>query len=135
MTPASGPALFDRRAGLEGASFAAFCSGSVAGVGLLHASCDVTRSICRIFDQINQVTWEGETAMAEFDTNSIEDGQIGKRLSPEIEREIQRAIGRIDYGSVEVVIHDGKVVQIECREKIRVVRDEPGRKSAIRQIR
>ena len=73
--------------------------------------------------------------MAEFDTKSIEGGQIGKRLSPEIEREIQRAIQRIDYGSVEVVIHDGKVVQIECREKIRVVRDEPGRKSAIRQIR
>ena len=73
--------------------------------------------------------------MAESDAKRIEDGQIGKRLSPEIEQEILRAIERIDYGSIEVVIHDGKVVQIECREKIRVVRDEPGRKSAIRQIR
>jgi hypothetical protein len=77
----------------------------------------------------------GETAMAEFDAKRIEDGQTRKRLSPEIEQEILRAIARIDYGSIEVVIHDGKVVQIECREKIRVVRDEPGRRNAIRQIR
>jgi hypothetical protein len=74
--------------------------------------------------------------MAEFDTKRIiEDGQTDRRLSPEIEQEIFRAIARIDFGSIEVVVHDGKVVQIECREKIRVVRDEPGRKNAIRQIR
>jgi hypothetical protein len=73
--------------------------------------------------------------MAEFEAKRIEDGQAGRRLSPEIEQEILRAIARIDYGSIEVVVHDGKVVQIECREKIRVVRDEPGRKNAIRQIR
>ena len=73
--------------------------------------------------------------MAEFEAKRIEDGQTDRRLSPEIEQEILRAIARIDYGSIEVVVHDGKVVQIECREKIRVVRDEPGRKSAIRQIR
>ncbi len=73
--------------------------------------------------------------MAEFNAKRIEDGQADKRLSPEVEREILRAIVRIDYGSVEVVVHDGKVVQIECREKIRVVGDEPGRKNAIRQIR
>ena len=74
--------------------------------------------------------------MGEFDaTQRIEDRQTDKRLSPEIEEEILRAIARIDYGSIEVVVHDGKVVQIECREKIRVVRDEPGRKGAVRQIR
>ena len=73
--------------------------------------------------------------MAEFDAKHIQDGQTDKRLPPEVEREILRAIARIDYGSIEVVVHDGKVVQIECREKIRVVRDEPGRKNAIRQIR
>jgi hypothetical protein len=73
--------------------------------------------------------------MAEFETKRIEDGQPDKRLSPEVEQEILRAIARIDYGSIEVVVHDGKVVQIECREKIRVVRDEPGRKNAIHQIR
>jgi hypothetical protein len=30
------------------------------------------------------------------------------------------AISNIEYGSVEVIIHDGKVVQIECLKKIRV---------------
>ena len=73
--------------------------------------------------------------MAEFDAKRIEDRQTDKRLSPEVEQEILRAVARIDYGSIEVVVHDGKVVQIECREKIRVARDEPGRKNAIRQIR
>jgi phosphate-selective porin OprO/OprP len=73
--------------------------------------------------------------MAEFDAKRIENGQTEKRLSPEVEQEILRAMSRIDYGSIEVVVHDGKVVQIECREKIRVVRDEPGRKNAIRPIR
>lgn len=70
--------------------------------------------------------------MAESDANRIEAEQTERRLSPEIEREILRAIARIDFGSIEVVVHDGKVVQIECREKIRIVRDEPGRTNAIR---
>jgi hypothetical protein len=61
--------------------------------------------------------------------------ETAKRLPAEIEQEILRAIARIDYGSIEVVVHDGRVVQIECREKIRVTRDEPGRKGAVRQIR
>ena len=73
--------------------------------------------------------------MAEFDAKRIDDGQTERRLSTEVEQEILRAIARIEYGSIEVVVHDGKVVQIECREKIRVVRDEPVRKNAIRQIR
>lgn len=73
--------------------------------------------------------------MAEFDARQVDDGPNERRLSAEVAQEIFRAIARIDYGSIEVVIHDGKVVQIECREKIRVARDEPGRKSAIRQIR
>jgi hypothetical protein len=34
-----------------------------------------------------------------------------------------------------VVIHDGKIVQIECKEKIRMMRDDTGRKTALRQIR
>jgi hypothetical protein len=74
--------------------------------------------------------------MADFEAKRIvEDRRTDSRLSPEVEQEILRAIARIDYGSIEVVVHDGKVVQIECREKIRVVCDEPGRKNAIRQIR
>lgn len=44
-------------------------------------------------------------------------GQIGSE-----ERTLQRvleAIKDLRYGSLEVVIHDGKVVQIERREKVR----------------
>lgn len=43
-----------------------------------------------------------------------------KRVSVDVAQEILRAVDGIEYGSVEIVIHDGKVVQIECREKIRV---------------
>jgi len=35
---------------------------------------------------------------------------------------ILRAIQEIRYGSVEITIHDSKVVQIERREKIRIER-------------
>lgn len=68
------------------------------------------------------------------DTNHVVTGEAGKRQPSEAEKEILRAVASINYGSVEVVIHEGRVVQIECREKIRVGRDEPRRKSAIRQI-
>lgn len=73
--------------------------------------------------------------MADFETKNGASDPAGKRLAVDVEREILRAVANIKYGSVEVVIHDGKVVQIECREKIRVARDEAGRKNAIRQIR
>ncbi len=46
--------------------------------------------------------------------------QPGRRLPLEIRQQILYAIGSIKYGSVEVVIHDGKVTQIECRERIRM---------------
>ncbi len=46
--------------------------------------------------------------------------QSGRRISGEIKQQILYAIANIEYGSVEVMIHDGKVMQIECREKIRV---------------
>ncbi|MGG7054797.1 YezD family protein [Nitrosomonas sp. ANs5] len=43
-----------------------------------------------------------------------------KHTPIEIEQEILRAIHNIQYGSIEIIIHDGRVVQIECREKIRI---------------
>jgi len=36
-----------------------------------------------------------------------------------INREILFAIKNIRYGSVEIIIHDSKVVQIERKEKVR----------------
>jgi len=38
----------------------------------------------------------------------------------QVQDEILRAIASIQYGSVEIVIHDGKITHIECREKIRI---------------
>lgn len=73
--------------------------------------------------------------MADLDTRQLAVPETGKRLPVEVEKEILSAIARIDYGSIEIVVHDGRVVQIECREKIRITRDEPGRKDAVRQIR
>jgi hypothetical protein len=47
---------------------------------------------------------------------------IGKGIPVHIKEQILSAIASIEYGSIEVVVHDGKVVQIECREKLRVDR-------------
>lgn len=42
----------------------------------------------------------------------------GGRLSDVFEQ-IAQAINGIKFGSVEIIIHDGKVVQIERKEKLR----------------
>ena len=39
-----------------------------------------------------------------------------------IERELRRALSEIRYGSIEIVIQDSRVVQIELREKLRLDR-------------
>ena len=52
-------------------------------------------------------------------TNSTP-AQDSHPVSRDIKQEILRAIARIQFGSVEIIIHDGQVMQIECREKIRV---------------
>ncbi len=43
--------------------------------------------------------------------------------SPEVAREILRAIEGLRYGSLEIVVHDGRVTQIEKREKVRFPQD------------
>jgi len=42
----------------------------------------------------------------------------------DVDSRILQAVRSLDYGSVEVVVHDSRVVQIERREKVRF--DEPG---------
>jgi len=49
----------------------------------------------------------------------------GKDWSPDIEQEILRAVRNLRFGSVEIVVHDSKVVQIERKEKIRLHKDQP----------
>ena len=41
----------------------------------------------------------------------------------QVTEQILRALQEIRYGSVEIVIHDSKVVQIERKEKIRIDTD------------
>jgi hypothetical protein len=42
-------------------------------------------------------------------------------------RQIAGAIRGIRYGSVEIVIHDSRVVQVERREKVRLTQDAESR--------
>ena len=44
-------------------------------------------------------------------------------LPPLLLRELMEALRAIRYGTIELVIHDGRVVQLERREKMRF---EPG---------
>ena len=44
-------------------------------------------------------------------------------LPPLLLRELLEALRSIRYGTIELVIHDGRVVQLERREKVRL---EPG---------
>ena len=46
--------------------------------------------------------------------------KVGKQIPLDIKQRVLLAIANIEYGSVEVIIHGGKVVQIECREKTRI---------------
>lgn len=41
-------------------------------------------------------------------------------LPPGLLSELAVALGTIQFGSIELVIHDGRVVQLERREKVRV---------------
>ena len=56
--------------------------------------------------------------------------QKDNQISADIAQEILRAVASIAYGSVEIVIHENKVVQIECREKIRLSPSGSGRKTS-----
>jgi hypothetical protein len=40
-------------------------------------------------------------------------------LPPALLRELRQALRSIRYGAIELVIHDGRVVQLERREKVR----------------
>lgn len=50
--------------------------------------------------------------------------QQANRLADETHRQltqqILRALQEIRYGSVEIIIHDSRIVQIERKEKIRI---------------
>ena len=41
-------------------------------------------------------------------------------LPPALLQELARALHSIRFGSIELVVHDGRVVQLESREKVRL---------------
>jgi hypothetical protein len=58
--------------------------------------------------------------------NAEEWSPPGNLQDPEIALEILRAVRDIHYGSVEVIVHDGRIVQIERKEKIRFAQEKAG---------
>lgn len=48
-----------------------------------------------------------------------------------IEQSILQALKDLRFGSVEIIVHDSKVVQIERREKVRVELESPRRASLV----
>ena len=40
-------------------------------------------------------------------------------LEPKVASAIQSAVGELDYGAVEITVHDSRVVQIDVRRRIR----------------
>ena len=44
---------------------------------------------------------------------------------PDWMRVLYRAVRGLRYGSVEVLVHDGRVVQVETRRKVRFADDRP----------
>jgi hypothetical protein len=56
------------------------------------------------------------SASASLPTPAPPDDAVLRR----IEREIVQGLREIRYGSIEIVIQDGRVVQIERREKVRL---------------
>ena len=51
---------------------------------------------------------------------------------PRIEQTILQALKDLRFGSVEIIVHDSKVVQIERREKVRVELEPSRRASLVR---
>lgn len=62
--------------------------------------------------------------VSESSTNS---SRHDLQLSKELVQEILRAISGIRYGSVEITVHDSRVVQIERKEKVRIPQEGQGR--------
>lgn len=60
------------------------------------------------------------TTVSDLEQENVAPNNRAKKISAEIAQEILHAVANIKYGSIEIIIHDSKVVQIERREKIRL---------------
>jgi len=50
---------------------------------------------------------------------SIKPIDTAESHEPDWQRTVRLAVGALRYGSVEIVVHDGRVVQVERRERVR----------------
>lgn len=66
----------------------------------------------RSFQSRNQIRGKDMAA-------DIENINLKKQRTAEISGRISQMLEDIRFGSIEIVVHDGKVVQIERREKLR----------------
>jgi hypothetical protein len=48
-------------------------------------------------------------------------------VPPEVLGTLTRLLREVRYGSIEIVVHEGRVTQIERREKVRFAGTEPRR--------
>lgn len=53
------------------------------------------------------------------------------KTSNEVIQEILHSIELLRFGSIEITVHDGRVTQIERREKVRFNNDTPKTKPAL----
>jgi len=55
--------------------------------------------------------------------NTIGAAAADPNADPEVQKQILRALEGLGYGSVEIIVHDSKIVQIERKEKIRIKKE------------
>ncbi|BCM24398.1 YezD family protein [Methyloradius palustris] len=55
-------------------------------------------------------------------------------VSSEVVEEILRAITQLRFGSIEITVHEGRVTQIEKREKVRFQQDNSRNKSNVSSL-
>ncbi len=49
------------------------------------------------------------------------------KVSDKILQELVNALEQLRYGSLEITVHEGRVTQIEKREKVRLPQTEPAK--------
>jgi hypothetical protein len=57
--------------------------------------------------------------MTDSGTNSPSSVKTGEILNEKMQKELNEILGSLRFGSVTLVVQDGKVIQIEKNEKIR----------------
>ena len=55
-------------------------------------------------------------------------------VSSEVVEEILRAITQLRFGSIEITVHEGRVTQIEKREKVRFQQENSRNKSNVSSL-